>query len=124
MFNKKEYFKQYRKDNKEKISKYFKQWRKDNRYNRKHQDNKKKSQLRCRYGLSLEDWLKIWEDQDGKCFICGKKFKNPSDAKVDHNHKTGEVRSLLCQKCNAGIGFFNDNPKLTAKATEYLLGER
>ncbi|MBA7572891.1 hypothetical protein ES708_14678 [subsurface metagenome] len=79
--------------------------------------------IKTKYNLSHEDWLKIWESQDGKCSICGKSFIELSDACTDHDHKTDEIRGLLCRECNLGIGFFNDNPKLTAEATKYLLGD-
>jgi hypothetical protein len=39
---------------------------------------------------------------------------------VDHNHKTGRVRGLLCKRCNVAIGMLDDNPKLLARALEYL----
>ena len=86
--------------------------------------NGRKTKIESKYNLSYEDWLKMWENQDGKCIICGKSFSKPSNACTDHNHKTGKVRGLLCTKCNLGIGLFNDNPKLTAKVTEYLLGDK
>ncbi|GAG89702.1 unnamed protein product [marine sediment metagenome] len=64
----------------------------------------------------------MWENQNEKCAICGKFFTTPSDANIDHNHETGEVRGLLCQQCNSGLGFFKDDVELTIRATEYLLG--
>jgi len=144
-----EYGKQWRKDNSKKMKEYEKQrylenpkprsnpkqlrksaakWRKNNpgyqtKWNKDNPDKKRKSKLKCKYDLSHEDWLKMWEGQGGKCIICRKKFTKPSDGFVDHNHKTNKVRGLLCRKCNFGLGFFNDDPKLTAKATEYLLGD-
>ncbi|PKP62241.1 hypothetical protein CVT91_00185 [Candidatus Atribacteria bacterium HGW-Atribacteria-1] len=125
MFNKKEYVKQYtkqyRKDNPKKIKKYRRQYYLNNR--EKVINETKECKLKRLYGLSHEDWLKMWEKQDEKCLICGKKFIKPSNACVDHNHKTGEVRGLLCRHCNSIIGFLENNPRLMMNSIEYLLGE-
>ena len=109
-----EYSKQWREDNPEKVKKYSKT------YCKKHRERAKRVHLKRNYDLSYENWLKMWENQDGRCAICGKRFVEPSDAYVDHNHETNEIRSLLCRKCNFGLGMFNDDPELTTKATEYL----
>jgi len=108
----------YRKNNHEEI-------RKSNReYFKEHQEKIKKyfklRNLKYKHNLSYKDWLSIWEEQNGKCLICGKTFTKPSDAHVDHNHETGEIRGLLCGKCNRGIGMFDDNPEIMIKAIEYL----
>ena len=116
--NRTEWGKQYYKDNKEKINKRFNQWAKDNP--EKHKNGQRESKLKCKYGLSHEDWLAMWEGQDGKCKICEKPFINLSKAFVDHDHKTGKIRGLLCSKCNGGIGFFDDNQKLIMRAINYL----
>lgn len=61
--------------------------------------------------------------QRGCCVICGKhqsEFKNR--LAVDHSHKTGKIRGLLCITCNAGLGMFQDNPQILANAIEYLKG--
>ena len=97
--DKKKYDKQYRFDNKERIKKEKKE------YQRLHTETLKKKQRRNnllrKYGLSYNEWSEMWESQEGKCAICGESFKSPSDACVDHDHKTGVVRGLLCTKCNA-----------------------
>lgn len=80
----------------------------------------RRASIKCSYGLSYEDWLKIWKNQDGKCAICGEIFTKPSNAYTDHDHKTDEIRGLLCRKCNFGIGLFNDNPELLMNAIRYL----
>ena len=95
-----------------------KEW--NRRYNINNPEKIKRVRLKCNYNLSYEDWLKMWENQDGKCGICGKPFIRQSDAYTDHNHKTNEIRGLLCRQCNFGIGNFNDNPKLMMKAIKYL----
>ena len=126
MFNRKEYIKQWRKNNPEKVKQYTKnsakqhklymeKWRKNNPEKLRH------IYIKSVYNLSHEDWLKILENQNGKCPICGKKFTDPRKVYIDHHHKTKKIRGLLCPKCNTAIGFLNDDPKLTARATEYLL---
>jgi hypothetical protein len=57
--------------------------------------------------------------QEGRCATCGRGDKILC---VDHNHSTGIVRGLLCHRCNLGIGFLQDNPDLTQRATDYLRG--
>ena len=117
MFDRKEYYKGYRKTNKEKINTRQRQYYKNN-------DKKvKEYNLKRLYNLSHDDWLRLWKSQDGKCAICGKSFRNPSNAYVDHNHKTEKIRGLLCLQCNSGIGFFNDDPGLMAGAIKYLFLE-
>lgn len=54
--------------------------------------------------------------QGYSCAICGKQVK----LHVDHDHETGEVRGLLCNNCNVGLGFFDDNPMLLIAAIRYL----
>lgn len=57
-------------------------------------------------------------DQNYACAICGESIRGR--AHVDHNHKTDEVRGLLCFLCNAGLGMFKDNIRLLAAAIVYL----
>lgn len=111
---------------KDKRKEYNRQWFKDHPGYKKEYKKKwsKRQNLKLKYNLLYEDWLKIWETQEGKCKICGKPFKNPSKAFVDHNHETNKIRGLLCVKCNFGIGYFDDNPILTTEATKYLLGDK
>lgn len=59
--------------------------------------------------------------QGGLCAICG---ELPSGKRallfIDHDHKTGKVRGLLCGACNAGLGYFKDTTSRMTKAIEYL----
>lgn len=67
------------------------------------------------------DYNKAYLLQEGKCKICG---VHGSELKrslaADHNHSTGVFRGLLCDKCNRGIGYFNDKPIVAEKAVQYL----
>ena len=58
--------------------------------------------------------------QNGRCAICLKDFENTKNMHVDHNHATGQVRQLLCNKCNSAIGYLNENVSVLARAIDYL----
>ena len=79
--------------------------------------------LKSKYGLTLEAYDAMLEIQEGCCAIC---FKSEEDfsqkLSVDHCHKTGNVRGLLCKQCNLGIGNLKDSLLLLRNATEYLEG--
>lgn len=69
-----------------------------------------------KYGISQQEWEKLFLECEGKCQICS----SPEEICVDHNHSTGRVRGLLCRKCNAAIGLLKETPELLLKAVEYL----
>ena len=71
------------------------------------------------YGLSLEAYQELLAQQGGVCAICGSPPGKRALA-VDHDHVTGEVRALLCTRCNVGIGGFRDDPQLLVAAIAYL----
>lgn len=75
-----------------------------------------------RYGLSSEDYDRMVEAQGGVCVICR---LPPTKGKgerlhVDHCHKTGKVRALLCSDCNRALGYFRDDLARVVQAAEYL----
>jgi hypothetical protein len=76
-----------------------------------------------KYGISLEDYNKMYDLQDGVCGICGlEQSVDFSDRLfVDHCHTTGVVRGLLCHHCNTALGHFKDDPRLLNKASAYLM---
>ena len=89
------------------------------KHNKKHN---RKSNLN-KYGLDEDSFAKMSEEQDHKCKICG---TEAADCRygvlvVDHCHETGDVRGLLCPKCNTGIGLLKDDPRVLANAVKYLL---
>lgn len=81
---------------------------------------KKDAELKRLYGIDIENYLKILENQNGVCAICKKECKTKSRLSVDHNHETGMVRGLLCNRCNRAIGMFEDNPEILRSAIRYL----
>ena len=95
----------------------YNQFRKLNKTDKKLQE--KKDQIKHKYGLSIEDFEKIKIEQSNQCSICRKEFvKTPH---IDHCHKTGRVRGLLCLKCNRGIGMLDDDVGNLERAINYLL---
>ena len=77
-------------------------------------------QLRLKYGLTMEEYEKINKRQKGCCAICGGKNKNGWALAVDHDHKTGKNRELLCASCNVILGTSYDNVKILKAAIKYL----
>ena len=79
-------------------------------------------QLNKRYGITLQEYDDLLRSQGGGCAICGSEDSGwDGRFSVDHNHDTGEVRALLCNSCNRGLGFFKDSPDVLQSAKEYLL---
>jgi hypothetical protein len=74
--------------------------------------------LRRRYGVGQADFNEMLAEQGGVCAICGA----PDPQHVDHDHRTGWVRGILCFNCNGGLGQFRDNPVFLAEAITYLKG--
>lgn len=70
------------------------------------------------YGITLEQFTLLYDRQNGCCAICNKKLATPH---VDHDHKTGMVRGLLCKPCNQGIGFLGDNIDILNNAIQYIV---
>lgn len=90
---------------------------------RKHYDPAyhRERHLKREYGIDNNDYNQMFNKQNGCCAICGKhqqEFKKHLD--VDHCHKTGKVRKLLCSNCNNLLGRSQDNINLLENAVLYL----
>jgi hypothetical protein len=81
-----------------------------------HKINNRKNHLCRNYNLSVGDYDKMVDKQDGKCMICN----NTRKLFVDHSHSTGEVRGLLCDTCNRGIGFLQESKDILLNSIKYL----
>ncbi len=83
--------------------------------------------LKSKFGITLEKYHELYTQQNGCCAICSKQItlyaetRDLSDvACVDHNHTTGEVRGLLCNHCNTGIGLLQEDVYILEAASKYL----
>jgi hypothetical protein len=95
------------------------------RYNSLSHEEKKlriRKQHVATYGLTLEQYDMMLEKQNGVCAICGKggSHSHHKNLCIDHDHETGEVRGLLCDLCNKGIGCLKDDLDLLKSAVLYL----
>ena len=72
------------------------------------------------YGVSQGDYETLHNKSKGVCGICGCAEGSKMALAVDHCHKSGKVRGLLCNNCNNGLGRFKDDPDLLQLAIKYL----
>jgi len=72
-------------------------------------------------GVSPAEHDRQFLAQEGLCAICQTALGEGRDCNLDHDHATGEVRGLLCESCNTGLGKFRDRPRLLQRAVMYLL---
>jgi hypothetical protein len=79
---------------------------------------KRNLQIERDYKISIEDYNKLLEFQGNVCAICKQESNRSLD--IDHNHLTGEVRGLLCKRCNLIIGQSEEDPILIQKLYDYL----
>lgn len=122
------YKQEYRNKNRDKINQQQRDWRKRDlekhrAYNRayyySHLDQEKNKRLKNRYGITLMQYNKMFEDQSGRCAICVDEVKK---LYVDHNHWTGKVRGLLCMNCNCLVGQYERKPDIAENLEAYVAG--
>jgi hypothetical protein len=112
----KERVKKWQQENSDRLNEYRRAYRA--RPERKLAD--RAGHLMRKFNLTLEEYDQMLAAQDGGCAICG---DAPDDGKtfhIDHDHGTGEVRGLLCQRCNHALGLFRESSDLLYAAAEYV----
>jgi len=82
--------------------------------------SRKNSKLKREYGITIEEYDKIVRIQKKRCKICGSEVEI---LYIDHNHKTDEIRGLLCHNCNISLGLLKDNPMILYNCIKYLRRE-
>jgi hypothetical protein len=80
----------------------------------------RKSYLKRNYGITLQEYDAMFEAQGGMCAICGEPRPEERTLHVDHDHETGEIRGLLCFRCNNALGDLRDDYELFQRAADYL----
>lgn len=78
-------------------------------------------ELKRLYGITIEQYNKMFSEQGGCCAICNRHQAELNKILfVDHDHKSNEVRGLLCQQCNHALGLFRDSQEIINSAINYL----
>jgi hypothetical protein len=100
-------------ENREVIQDNHREWRRQN------QDTDRERKWRQKYGISRDDYYFLLDNQNGVCGICHE-APNGKALCVDHDHSTGKVRGLLCNRCNRCLGLLKDDSKILRRAIDYL----
>jgi len=80
-----------------------------------------KAHIKHMYGVDIKWVEQRLKEHNYKCKICSTDMQlHTNTVAIDHCHKTGKVRDIVCKKCNSAMGQFNDDPELIAKAIDYL----
>lgn len=82
----------------------------------------KEAEMKRKFGISFSEYHALLKAQGYRCEICRCKLESSRYTKfaVDHCHKTGKLRGLLCTNCNTGLGLFKDSEERLSSAIKYL----
>ncbi|MGV9540916.1 endonuclease VII domain-containing protein [Nocardia beijingensis] len=79
---------------------------------------------KSRYGLTRDEVEGLFQAQGGRCAICSTELKGKhlerDSPQIDHCHRTGKARAILCRLCNTALGNFRDDPELIRRSLDYL----
>lgn len=109
------YSRDYAAGNRERRNSRLKKWRENNPDGARRTDRSK--HYRRAYGITVEEADRMKSQNGGKCQICN---RVASKLNIDHCHKTGAVRGVLCSVCNTYIGMIGDDPTVAQRMADYL----
>lgn len=107
---------EWKRQNPKRYAEQKRRYREENKNQRA--EVERRGYFRRRYGLSIEELEFLRVVQRDRCAICDE--PDAAGLHVDHHHKTGQIRGLLCGKCNKAIGLLREDPKLFDSASSYL----
>jgi hypothetical protein len=110
----KESYRKYYQKNKEKKLEYCKE-----QY-LKNKEHRKWAAIKRKYGITKDDFDKLFKAQNESCAICGKKDFTQWTLNIDHCHTTGKVRGILCNNCNTAIGALQEDVTILLNAIKYI----
>lgn len=110
--------KAWQRENSERYAARLRDWRALNREHKRLAD--REGHLRRKFGITQAEYEQMLDAQGGGCGVCGDAPRPGQALHVDHDHRTGRVRGLLCVNCNNGLGQFKEAPGRVRMALEYL----
>ena len=113
-----EYFRKWNEENRESQSAKRRDWYHKNKHLQR--ETRKWAHILNRYGITKKDYESMWLRQGGKCPVCDKMELDGKLLHIDHDHKTGRIRGLLCGPCNRFIGLAKENIHTLHGAVDYL----
>lgn len=99
-------------------SEYQKEWARKNSARVK--ELSRAQHLKRKFKITVEEYEQMLKNQNSVCWICQKKCETNYALAVDHDHKTGNIRGLLCKNCNTAIGMFKEDVDVIMRAIEYI----
>ena len=124
------YGRRYRQKNKERLAvqklAYYQKNRaqilmKKKKYYQENRDMMVNGELLRSYGITTAQKAERIRSQNGKCAICEKELDMGRNTHVDHDHKTGKVRGILCDNCNKALGHIKDDLIIAGRLQGYLI---
>jgi hypothetical protein len=91
---------------------------------RKHKEKYQNYRLLKKFKITTGEYKSLFDAQNNSCAICQVPWDGKKFMPVDHDHKTGKIRGILCDDCNLGLGKFNDSHEMLLKAAHYLLTKK
>lgn len=108
----------WQRDNRDNYLAKQRRWREENREELSRRNRER--HLQKTFGITLDDYQRMLDEQRGGCAICGAPEPEGSSLHVDHDHDTGEVRALLCFPCNNALGLLEEDEERVQSLLEYL----
>jgi hypothetical protein len=89
------------------------------RPNRNNKEASRKRSLMWSHGLTVDGYDALLKAQNHSCAVCKERCKSGRRLAVDHNHRSGEIRGLLCARCNTALGLMEENPERITRLLDY-----
>jgi hypothetical protein len=110
--------KRWEENNKDKVKEYQK--KRQQLYKERDKQNNRKRWLWNKYKLTVEEYISLVEYSNNTCYICGSTPYENKKLHIDHDHKTGKIRGLLCARCNWYLAKIEKDPEILNKIKKYL----